>query len=190
MRCVIFFLAALCLISFSCRNNSSKASAKVETLLENAANQSSVAAGSFVRDQLMERVDSIYSVVCKTYNIDDDNLNMYQFIVDQFCSQSWKDEEEKVYTAENRHPGEIGFLDYDIWVQGQDWDSISFNRVRIDRILSATRAIVTLAVHNERDRSVRLAMVKEQGQWMIDDFFDDFTPEGVKKKMTDYINEN
>ena len=81
-------------------------------------------------------------------------------------------------------------MDYDIWVQGQDWDSISFNRVRIDRILSATRAIVTLAVHNERDRSVRLAMVKEQGQWMIDDFFDDFTPEGVRKKMTDYIKEN
>lgn len=37
---------------------------------------------------------------------------------------------------------------------------------------------------------VRLSLIKEHGQWMIDDFFDESMPQGIRKVMREYIKEN
>ena len=170
MRNVIFsrLMLAICLLFFSC-----------VTVTKN----------NFIDGELIKRVNCIYTDICNTYNTFNGNEHTHQSLVDKYCSRSWQDDEKRVVAAEDKHPGEIGCLDYVFWAQGQDWDSISYSNVKVEKVTSS-RAIVTLAVHNGEAKMVRLSLIKEHGQWMIDDFFDESTPQGIRKVMREYIKEN
>lgn len=191
MQHVIFIMLGLmlCLMSFSCKDKSFNASVKRDTQFEESRISNNVTIDSSMLSELIKRVDTIYSDVCKTYNTSNGNGHTHQSLVDKYCSQSWQDDEKRVVAAEDKHPAEIGCLDYVFWAQGQDWDSISYSNVKVESVTSA-RAIVTLAVHNGEAKMVRLSLIKEHGQWMIDDFFDESTPQGIRKVMREYIKEN
>ena len=117
------------------------------------------------------RVTEIYGFLCKSMN--DSN-----------------EEGKKVAQIDARHPGEIGLWDYDYWIQAQDYARLSFRNVRVVSIENHQTARVKLILHNGEDVPLELKMVKEQGQWRIDDLTDAANPHGIRATQAQYIREN
>lgn len=72
---------------------------------------------------------------------------------------------------DGRYPGEIGFHDYDHWIQAQDWDNLSYT-IDSTKQVSDTKAQVwiTISNFNNKKTPLQLSMVKENGVWKIADF--------------------
>ena len=86
---------------------------------------------------------------------------------------------------------DIGFFDYDHWIQGQDWDKDLAMEVESVEILDVRHACAHIRITNCGTKSsVVLTMVKEDGEWFIDDFV---TPgagnSSEKSDMKQYIKE-
>ena len=124
---------------------------------------------------VLHRVEQIYKEVAAEYakydedfeSMDDDGLD------DRFCSTN--------------NPDEIGFFDADYWVMGQDSQDLSasdFNLVEE----KGDKAIVEFNLHNCGSiTKVRLEMVRERGDWFIDNFIDLDNAINWKEEMKDYL---
>ena len=83
------------------------------------------------------------------------------------------------------HQGEIGFIDYDIWLQAQDYTDnptatvkeVSFRKDYNDN----EYADVSVEIKNGTPEIVNLVMVEDNGIWKIDDM------DGIKTKIKTYL---
>ena len=139
---------------------------------------------------VLHRVEQIYKEVAAEYakydedfeSMDDDGLD------DRFCSNEWKGLVAKVVDFDStNNPDEIGFFDADYWVMGQDSQDLSasdFNLVEE----KGDKAIVEFNLHNCGSiTKVRLEMVRERGDWFIDNFIDLDNAINWKEEMKDYL---
>lgn len=144
-------------------------------------------AGSQTSREVLNRVNDIYTYICGTYNKNShSDIDVSDTITGRYCTASWKKDLEAVRKEEAKHRGELGCFDYDFWIQGQDWDKVSFSNVTVG-VYSPDKATAMLTVHNGKDSRVQLSLVRENGQWMIDDLTDKGSPRGVRSAMRAYI---
>lgn len=129
------------------------------------------------RPDVALRVENIYKEVCGAYN----KANQMDFsegmamlgkkdFDKQFCSKAWHKAVEQVNEKDSQNADEMGFFDFDYWVQGQDFNQLSATDVRVVSI-DGDKAVVALNLHNCGEVTpLRLRMVYERGDWFIDDF--------------------
>jgi putative twin-arginine translocation pathway signal len=137
-----------------------------------------------------QRVTEIYGFLCKSMNDSNVEAPDGAAFERRFCSRAWNEESKKVAQIDARHPGEIGLWDYGYWIQAQDYVHLSFRNVRVVSIENHQTARVKLILHNGEDVPLELKMVKEQGQWRIDDLTDASNPHGIRATQAQYIREN
>ena len=139
---------------------------------------------------LEQRVNTIYSKVFAEYN-QANELEEIGNIPEPdslYCSKDWNSWVNKVreYDSEN-NTDEIGFFEADYWVMGQDSQDLSasdFNLVEE----KGDHAIVEFNLHNCGSiTKVRLEMVRERGDWFIDNFIDLDNAINWKEEMKDYL---
>lgn len=106
---------------------------------------------------------------------------------DQYTSAGYKDALRKVKAVDKQAEanGEIGFFDSDHWIQGQDFQDLKMTVAGIvAEGKDKCKADVDITNCGATKRIV-VVLVKEQGQWMIDDFVADGQSE--KAQMLDYV---
>lgn len=140
---------------------------------------------------VLHRVEQIYKEVAAEYakynedfeSMDDDGLD------DRFCSDEWKGLVAKVVDFDStNNPDEIGFFDADYWVMGQDFQDLSASDFELVEE-KGDQAIVEFKLHNCGSiTKVRLEMVRERGDWFIDNFIDLDNAINWKEEMKDYLN--
>ena len=80
--------------------------------------------------------------------------------------------------------GEIGYIDSDHWIQGQDSENPSMTVQSVE--ISDLRAIAKVKIYNfGYSTDVELVLIKERGDWYIDDFIGMYGSE--KEGLKDYI---
>ena len=136
------------------------------------------------------RVTEIYGFLCKSMNDSNVEAPDGAAFERRFCSRAWNEEGKKVAQIDARHPGDMGLWDYNYWIQAQDYVHLSFRNVRVVSIENHQTARVKLILHNGEDVPLELKMVKEQGQWCIDDLTDASNPHGIRATQAQYIREN
>lgn len=129
-----------------------------------------------------QRVNDIYADVFSQEGKDYDSL---------YCSHDWNDKVKQITEFDNQHhSGEMGFFEADYWVMGQDADKLGITDVTVTE-LQGDRAVVGLNLHNCGSVSkVRLEMVREDGEWKIDNFINAGDEEyDWKASMVGYLEE-
>jgi len=85
--------------------------------------------------------------------------------------------------------GELGFFESDYWIQGQDWDKLSVSDVKAN-IVDGDHAEATFALTNAgKTKQMRLAMVYERDNWMIDNFINETDSVDWRKSMERYMEQ-
>lgn len=180
-------IIALCAITMSLTASACGTKTQSSGNVNNADSVVVSASDSALSKEVAKRVTAIYDYICKTYNSPD-----WRELLDKapieglFCSDAWKKVSAEVDSFDAKHPDDEGWLDYDIWVQGQDWDTVSYSDVRILNA-SPQHAEASLIIHNGGDSHIRLILVKEKGTWKIDDLFDKANPQGIRKFFSDRV---
>lgn len=153
----------------------------------NAATATASDSGKIKEDSTAEvsrRIHDIYSEVFAQYNKSQETLRMPNIDESLYCSKAWIADKQAVRRAEENHPGEMGCFEYDYWVQGQDWNELSFGDIRPTRV-TTEKADATITVHNMGETAeVRLKLVKENGRWMIDNI------DNARETMRKYLENN
>jgi len=144
---------------------------------------------------LVARVNEIYDVAIQHYNRTDslslgliDPMEYHVDLDSMFCSADWNEWTERVEAYDDQHnAGRIGFFGADHWIMGQDWQDLSISNVVVMSMTGST-AVVDMLLHNsDEDILVRLEMVKEQGEWKIDNFIDISSDFDWKAGMKEYM---
>lgn len=185
-KSILVILVAL--LMAGCGAKSSNTSSQTTESQESKPSTSAVTPKS--DGNVLHRVEQIYKEVAAEYakydedfeSMDDDGLD------DRFCSDEWKGLVAKVVDFDStNNPDEIGFFDADYWVMGQDPQDLSasdFNLVEE----KGDHAIVEFNLHNCGSiTKVRLEMVRERGDWFIDNFIDLDNAINWKEEMKDYL---
>lgn len=185
-KSILVILVAL--LMAGCGAKSSDTSSQTTESQESKPSTSAVTPKS--DGNVLHRVEQIYKEVAAEYakydedfeSMDDDGLD------DRFCSDEWKGLVAKVVDFDStNNPDEIGFFDADYWVMGQDSQDLSasdFNLVEE----KGDHAIVEFNLHNCGSiTKVRLEMVRERGDWFIDNFIDLDNAINWKEEMKDYL---
>lgn len=185
-KSILVILVAL--LMAGCGAKSSDTSSQTTESQESKPSTSTVTPKS--DGNVLHRVEQIYKDVAAEYakydedfeSMDDDGLD------DRFCSDEWKSLVAKVVDFDStNNPDEIGFFDADYWVMGQDSQDLSasdFNLVEE----KGDKAIVEFNLHNCGSiTKVRLEMVRERGDWFIDNFIDLDNAINWKEEMKDYL---
>ena len=141
-----------------------------------------------------ERVKAIYADVVKAYPEDLFELNDEDRpdidLDGLYCSEEWNRLVDRVVEIDDAHPDDIGFFDADYWIMGQDWQDLGISDVKA-QVTDDSHAVVNLLLHNCGNKTpVILTMVKEQGEWKIDDFAEDDGLSSWKINMEAYIEES
>lgn len=121
-------------------------------------------------DAILYRVRTIYDDVASIYNSSDTFAPAgVTALKDLYCSSEWKDLKSRISQLDEKN-GEIGFFDSDYWIQGQDYGDVSISDLAVES-LSTDRASILFTLHNlGYCRPMRIELVLEDGQWLIDDF--------------------
>lgn len=92
----------------------------------------------------------------------------------KFLSSEFLRLDSIVTEIDKKYPGELGFRDYNHWVQAQDWENLSYTIDSTEQV-SDTKAEVWMSISNFGTKStpLQLSMVKENGVWKIGDFIAD-----------------
>jgi len=116
-----------------------------------------------------EAVKQVYDEVFNAYNnLSEKEVSGVAFDR-KFMSSRYLKLDSLVAIEDSKHPGEIGFRDYDHWVQAQDWGDLSYS-IDSETQLSETESKVLITITNFNEKTpVELKMVKEDGTWKIDD---------------------
>ena len=131
---------------------------------------------------LNSRIKEIYGTVERVYKRDAlPNTDLDA----KYCSKAWR-QTVKAVSAKQNKTDEL-CLDCDYWIMGQDWQDLGLSRVRAREITDST-AVVDFLLHNcGEEIPVSLDMVRQDGRWLIDNFFnvrDDFS---FKDEMLQYV---
>lgn len=127
--------------------------------------------------EAMEAVDAIYSHVFEVYNqyldmegIEDASYDSMLVFDERYLSSDYLALYRQVMAVDSLYASDgIGFFDYDHWIQGQDWDKLSF-RIDTAWTVSPSEVHVKLTISNFGQITVELPMVKEADGWKIGDF--------------------
>lgn len=116
---------------------------------------------------IKKRVNAIYSSIINEYN----NGAMVEDIDAKYLSVSFKAATKQCKTVRNRKGDEVGPIDYDHWIQAQDFERLSANVVSIT-MQSATRAKAIVKLNNYgKTYNVSLILVQERRDWFVDDIY-------------------
>jgi len=129
-----------------------------------------------VRQRVTEMYDEIFALYNKSDEAADGALQMFN---DMFLSRDFRNLDS---TLSARQSDEV-FPDYDHWIQGQDWQNLSYS---IDTIstLPGSRAMVQMNIVNfGHPQALQLIMVKDDSLWMIDDFVTEFSEKQAMKEL-------
>ena len=183
-------LLVVALYSNGCKSPSGRITQPAIAVSDNASQQ----------EELISRVNEIYSTVFDWYaawdakwmNDEPVSEDFYINFDSIYCSQDWNSVKNKVLKYDATLD-EVGFFEADYWVMGQDFHDLSISDVEVI-YLQGNKAQVEFNLHNCGAVSrVRLDMVKEDGEWKIDDFIDvdnDYGDIYWKKEMNVYLKEN
>ena len=188
MKKVFIFLVTALLVLDACQAREIKVPVATE---EAVAEQLSP-------DELVKRVEDIFTTVYKVYAYEDSLRNLDQlqnsptwenrknFNAD-YCSAGLNDLFNQVDEIDSMyHSDEMGFFDADYWIMAQDYSSeLHVSGVKVVE-MSGNEAIVDLMIHDFGSaRPMRLKMVYEDSQWKIDSFIDN--DYDLKKSMEEYV---
>lgn len=129
-----------------------------------------------VRQRVTEMYDEIFALYNKSEEAADGAPQMFN---DMFLSRDFRNLDS---TLNARQPDE-SFPDYDHWIQGQDWQNLSYS---IDTIstLPGSRAMVQMSIVNfGQPQALQLIMVKDDSLWMVDDFVTEFSEKQAIKEL-------
>jgi hypothetical protein len=127
-----------------------------------------------------------YDDVAKTYG-NDVMPNNLKNLAPLYCSKDWNAMLAAI--AEADKDKDMGFFDADYWVMGQDYQDISADNIKVER-QTEQEATAMLDLHNCGNViQVRLSLVLEDGQWMIDNFEDVSNGLDWKQAMKEYLEE-
>ena len=130
------------------------------------------------------RVKEIYDDVAQTYG-NDVMPNKLKNLAPLYCSKDWNAMLAAIAEADK----DMGFFEADYWVMGQDYQDISADNIKVEQ-QSEQEATVMLDLHNCGNvTQVRLSLVLEDGQWMIDNFEDVSNGLNWKQAMKEYLEE-
>lgn len=107
---------------------------------------------------------------------------------EKYCTPNWVDLFNKVCAKEQR-TDEL-CLDVDYWVMGQDVGDFSADGFKVESVTgdNLDHATVWLNLHNFGEETpVRLELVKEHGQWLIDNFINLKYGLDFRKIMNKYL---
>lgn len=164
---LMIIAVAIVLLVVSCRNNAKN---------NNLSTQNE-------KEIVIDRVKYIFNEVYEN-GIDGD----LKFLTTEYMNLQKKEQE---VTPE----GEIGFIDYDHWIQAQDDDNPSMTVLSAE-ILSETKASVKIKIKpssfSDEQSDVELVLIHERGDWYIDDFIGigGSEKQGLKDYILSSINEN
>ena len=141
---------------------------------------------------VLHRVEQIYKDVFAEYSKYDEDFETVDDVSfdDDYCSESWKSLLAKVLDFDStNHPDDVGFFDADYWVMGQDAEDLSASDFKLIEE-KGDHAIVEFSLHNcGHVTKVRLEMVRERGDWFIDNFIDLDYDVNWKQSMEEYLKE-
>jgi len=189
-RIALFLACTLALLS-SCGGGGKSSTTVIPT-----GNEAPVITENVVEDTtnpadpelIQARVETIYEAVANAYPEIRDITPSTDSLELAYCSNAWRALVEMVNSKDAESMGGIGFFDADFWIMGQDWDKISASNIKAE-IKDDRHAEVTLDLHNFSDIKVKLEMVFEQGEWMIDNFIDQTHDVNWKENMVKYLEE-
>ncbi len=192
-----YFFAALLLLGMgvavgACNENQKNNGASTihPTEVKRGATATAAAPEKELKGEVKARVEEIYGKICESYNAAQYDTNKLLPVEETYCSEAWKAQSAEVRRIDESRPDELGLWDYDYWIQGQDWQRLSFKDVKVRDVTKGRTAHAELTLHNSGDNNVRLTLVWERGNWYIDDLFDDSNPLGIRKAQTEYIRES
>ena len=157
MKKTLLTIFAATLMLMGCNNNNQPA--------EEGAAVSDISAEDAVKQIYDEVFDAyIHLPLEKLITIDFDH---------KFLSSAFLQLDTIVNEIDKSHPGELGFRDYDHWIQAQDWENLSYTIDSTEQV-SDTKAEVWITISNfDTKTPLQLSMVKENGVWKIGDFITD-----------------
>lgn len=104
----------------------------------------------------------------------------------KFLSAYYLELDTIVREIDESYPSEIGFHDYDHWIQGNNWDnSLSYAIASIRNISDNEAEIDMVIINYGQEKPVVIKLVKEKGLWKIYDFIRDGVSE--LSEMEHYI---
>ena len=133
-----------------------------------------------------ERVRTIYKAVAAAYPEINDISPSNDSLDFAFCTGQWQTLVEMVNEKDASNMGRSGFFKADYWIMGQDWGRISASNIKAN-VKNDTHADVTLTLHNLSDIRVKLEMIFERGEWLIDNFIDQSHNKNWKQSMIKYL---
>lgn len=131
---------------------------------------------------ILKRVDAIYSDVAAGQFSSDELSKRY-------CSEDWNKTVALVDEFDQKNnEGMLGFFEYDYWVQGQDVSELHISDLALES-LEGDKATVSFKLYNFGTATpMRLKLVREKGNWQIDDFISlGEYPTDLKAAMQEYI---
>jgi hypothetical protein len=104
-----------------------------------------------------------------------------------YMSSGYRCIRNQMIKAEEKHPLNGPFLNYNHWIFLKDWTSIGYSINDIS-VISDTSAIASITIKNlSSSKTATLLLLKDLGKWSIDDFVIDGTSE--KKTMSKFVNQ-
>ena len=139
---------------------------------------------------VVQRVNDIYTAVFDRYR---EARTMFKPIRRgnfdaAFCSADWNAWLKRVMEYDKQLDEDMmGFFEADYWIMGQDWEDLKVSDVQVTEMTAKT-ATVALKLHNCGSvTDVRLEMVREGGEWRIDNFIDVTRDMDWKANMKEYL---
>lgn len=110
-------------------------------------------------DVIKEQIEANYNAALKAGNMDAS--------IKKYCSAAFI----SAYDKYNKSiEGEIGDIDYDIWLQAQDEDKPSATVEKVSMIDDSKAEVKVKITNFGENTSITLIVVKENDEWKIDDF--------------------
>jgi len=137
-----------------------------------------------------EAVTQIYGEVFDTYEQAQSSESVITSTAfdQKYMSSAYLAMDAIIDSIDRLYPAEIGFHEYDHWIQAQDWDTdLSYSVDSLVEENGMTSVWITITNCGTK-KPLEVRLVKENDQWKIDDFISDGVSERLQ--MQEYIDAN
>ena len=135
--------------------------------------------------------ESITNIVKEIYDVVGGNIELRIDLNEAFCSTDWNRLINEINKNDaQKHEGEVGFFEYDYWLQAQDYENVSISEPNID-FASADSATVNFVLHNlGTETPMQLVFINENGKWVVDNIMNKSKDAvDMKQEMNKYLSE-
>lgn len=110
---------------------------------------------------------------------------MYKYLTPELC-------ESIVMAYDKQNATDDLFLDYDIWINGQDWESPTLTNVNIIEYTGdKATAEVNFTDYGEKKKAyIVMQYDKEKDAWLICDFLDPIDKDSFAECLADYLEDS